>query len=453
MVFDKQAQWDWRSGGNNGKPGVGDDVFTVEYTPMGPTAPMVDGADEAPTEESPLPAGTGDMEVDDDVDDENLDPDHDDDALLHFHSMSDILTTPRFTPRALVAEELHVVSSNKPASFAEAEHSPSWRKSMMEEMDSIEENGTWGLTDLPPGRKPIGVKWVFKVKRDEHGAVSKHMARLMVKGYAQRHGIDYNKVFVPVARLDLVRLLIALTTHEGWEVHHMDVKSAFFNGDLQEEVYVEQTASFIVTGKEHKVLKLKKALYGLHQVPRAWNMKLDDTLLSLGFWRTPLKHTIYVRQNGNVQLVVGVYVNDLIITGSDRDNIRSFKEEMAAVFKMSDLGLLHYYLSIEMKQSVSGNSLSQGAYMMKILERSDMTGCNPCHIPMETRLKMRKQSTQPLVDATAYRSIVRSLRYLVNTRPDLAFAVGYVSHFLVEPREDHLAAVKKILRYVAGTYN
>jgi hypothetical protein len=154
-----------------------------------------------------------------------------------------------------------------------------------------------------------------------------------------------------------------------------------------------------------------------------------------------------------VQLVVGVYVNDIIITGSDRDNIRSFKEEMAAVFKMSDLGLLHYYLSIEMKQSVSGNSLSQGAYMMKILERSDMTGCNPCHIPMETRLKMRKQSTQPLVDATAYRSIVRSLRYLVNTRPDLAFAVGYVSHFLVEPREDHLAAVKKILRYVAGTYN
>jgi hypothetical protein len=129
----------------------------------------------------------------------------------------------------------------------------------------------------------------------------------------------------------------------------MDVKSAFLNGDLQEEVYVEQPSDFIVTSKEHKVLKLKKALYGLHQAPRAWNMKLYDTLLSLGFRRTPSKHVIYVWWNGNVQLVVGVYVDDLIITGSDHNNIRSFKEEMAAAFKMSDLSLLHYYLGIEVK--------------------------------------------------------------------------------------------------------
>jgi hypothetical protein len=151
-----------------------------------------------------------------------------------------------------------------------------------------------------------------------------------------------------------------------------------------------------------------------------------------------------------VQLVVGVYVDDLIITGSDRDNIRSFKE-MATAFKMSDLGLLHYYLGIEVKQSASGISLSQGSYAMKILEMSDMIGCNPCHIPMEVCLKMSKQSTQQLVDATTYRSIVGSLRYLVNTRPNLAFIVGYVSHFLEEPQEDHLAAVKKILHYVTGT--
>jgi hypothetical protein len=130
---------------------------------------------------------------------------------------------------------------------------------------------------------------------------------------------------------------------------------------------------FIVAGKEHKVLKLKKALYRLHQAPRAWNVKLDDTLLSLDFRRTPSEHAIYVRQNSNVQLVVGVYVNNLIITGSDRNNIRLFKEEMAAAFKMSDLGLLHYYLGIEVKESTGGISLSQGAYAMKILERSDMT--------------------------------------------------------------------------------
>jgi hypothetical protein len=157
----------------------------MEYTTTGPATPMADGADEAPTEESPLPAGVRDTEVDDDINDEKLDADHDDDALLHFRSMSDILTTPGFAPRALVAEELHVVSSDEPTSFAEAEHSPSWRKVMMEEMDSIEENGTCSFIDLSPGRKPIGVKWVLKVKRDEHGAVSKHKACLVVKGYAQ----------------------------------------------------------------------------------------------------------------------------------------------------------------------------------------------------------------------------------------------------------------------------
>jgi hypothetical protein len=206
---------------------------------MGQAAPMADGADEAPTEESPLPAGAGDTEVDDNVDDENLDADHDDDALLRFRSMSDILATPGFTPHALVAEELHVVSSDELTSFTEAKYNPSWRKAMMEEMDSIEENGTWSIIDLPPGPKPIGVKWVFKVKRDEHGAVSKHKARHVVMGYEQRHGTDYDEVLAPVAWLDSVLLLITLTAHEGWEVHHMDVKSVFLNGDLQEEVYIE----------------------------------------------------------------------------------------------------------------------------------------------------------------------------------------------------------------------
>jgi hypothetical protein len=173
----------------------------VEYTTTGPVAPTADGANEAPIEESPLPARAGDTEVDDD---ENLDADHDDDAPLHFHSMSDILTMPRFALRVLVAKKLHMMSSNELASFTEAERNPSWRKAMIEEMDSIEENGTRSLVDLPPGCKLIGAKWVFKVKWDEHGAVSKNKARLVVKGYAQWHGIDYDEVFTAVAKLDLV---------------------------------------------------------------------------------------------------------------------------------------------------------------------------------------------------------------------------------------------------------
>jgi hypothetical protein len=224
VVFDKQAQWEWGSGSEDGKSGSGNAFFTVEYTTMGLVAPTADGTDEAPTEESLLPTRAGDAEVDNDVNEENLDVDHDDDAPLYFHSMSDILASPVFTPRALVADELYVVSSDEPTSFVKAERSPSWRNAMMEEMDFIEENGIWSLIDLPSGRKPIRMKLVFKVKQDEHGAVSKHKTCLVVKGYTQRHGINYDEFFAPVARLDSVRLLIVLAAHEGWEVHHMDVK-------------------------------------------------------------------------------------------------------------------------------------------------------------------------------------------------------------------------------------
>jgi hypothetical protein len=220
------------------------------------------------------------------------------------------------------------------------------------------------------------------------------------------------------------KLLITLVVHEGWEV------------------YVEQSTGFIVAVKEHKVFKLRKALYMLHQALRAWNVKLDDMLLSLGFRRTPSEHAIYIRRNGNAQLVVRVYVNDLVITGSDCNDIKPFKEEMVVTFKMSNLSLLHYYLGIEVKQSVSGISLSQDAYAMKLLERCGLARCNPYQTPMEAHLKLSKQSPQSLVDATAYRSIVGSLRYLVNTCPDLAFAIRYVSHLLEESQEDHLTAVK-----------
>ena len=159
-------------------------------------------------------------------------------------------------------------------------------------------------------------------------------------------------------------------------------------------------------------------------------------LLSLRF-RSPSEHASYTRRNGEAQLVVGVYVDHLVIIGASCEDIKKFKNEMADVFRMSDLSLLRYYLGIEVKQSAGGITISQGAYAAKILERSGMARCNPCEVPMTKRRKLSKRSTEPLVDATSYISIVGSLRYLVNTRPDLAFVVGYVSCFLEEPRKDH----------------
>jgi hypothetical protein len=190
---------------------------------------------------------------------------------------------------------------------------------------------------------------VFKVKRDEHGNIAKHKAQLVVKRYAQRHRIDFDEVFAPVARLDSVRLLLALAAHTGWAMHYMDVKSAFLNGDLQEEVYVLQPPGFIKLGEEHKVLKLCKALYGLHQAPRAWNVKLDDTLLSFSFRRCLSEPAIYTKLVRRPQLVIVVYADDIMITGASNNDIKQFKQEMAKVFSMSDFGLLHYYLGVEVR--------------------------------------------------------------------------------------------------------
>ena len=203
---------------------------------------------------------------------------------------------------------------------------------MEEEMEAIEENSIWHLTTLPPGHRAIGLKWVYKVKKDTQGAVLKHKARLVAKGYVQQHGIDYDEVFAPVDRLESVRLLLALAASAGWDVHHMDVKSAFLNGELEEEVYVQQPPGFAATGKEHLVLRLVKALYGLKQAPRAWNTKLDACHVKLGFAQCESEHGMYVRGATTTRLIVGVYVDDLVITGSNSSDIDEFKLEMGSLF-------------------------------------------------------------------------------------------------------------------------
>lgn len=231
----------------------------------------------------------------------------------------------------------------------------------------------------------------------------------------------------------------------------MDVKSAFLSGEISEEVYVVQPPGFVADGDAHRVLKLRKALYGLHQAPRAWYAKLDDTLSKLGFERSPLEHAVYRRGDATTFLLIGVYVDDLIITGTNRSLITEFKAQMQDLVKMSDLGLLSYYLGIEVCQGEGEIMLHQGSYAAKILETANMSNCNSCSMPMECRLKLRKDDDGEPFDATLYRSIIGSLRYLVNTRPDIAHAVGIVSRFMEKPSSHHWTAVKQILRYLKGT--
>ncbi|WVZ50199.1 hypothetical protein U9M48_001476 [Paspalum notatum var. saurae] len=346
---------------------------------------------------------------------------------------------------------LCLLAAEEPHSVEQALSEKCWRQAMEIEMQAIQDNGTWTPVGLPAGHKAIGLKWVFKVKKDPAGNIIKHKARLVVKGYAQRQGVDFDEVFAPVARMETVRLLIALAAHGGWEIHHMDVKSAFLNGDLAEDVYVQQPPGFLVGDNENKVLKLRKALYGLHQAPRAWYARLDAELISLGFKRSKLEYAVYRRGESGTPLLVGVYVDDLIICGPSKESIAKFKQEMMQRFSMTDLGPLSYYLGIEVRQGDGEITLSQSAYAAKILENAGMTDCNACKTPFEERQKLSKKDCGDAVDATMFKSIIGSLRYIVNTRPDLAYSVGVASRYMEAPGTQHWAAVKQILRYLKGT--
>jgi hypothetical protein len=263
--------------------------------------------------------------------------------------------------------------------------------------------------------------------------------------------VDFKEVFAPVARMETVRILLALAARSGWEVYHMDVKSAFLNGVLSEEVYVSQPLGYIIAGKENLVLQVKKALYGLRQAPRAWYAKLDASLVSLGFIRSPLEHVVYMRGNSSRYLLVGVYVYDLIITGTNLHDIAGFKQQMQELFRMSDLGQLSYYPGVEVTQGEDEITLCQRRYAEKVMEVAGLKNCNSCRTHMDCCLKLKKEDDSGEVDKTLYRSVIGSLRYVVNTRPDIAMAVGVASRFIVNPTTAHWALVKQILRYVQGT--
>jgi hypothetical protein len=288
----------------------------------------------------------------------DLDMEHDD-APRRFRRLENILgpgSPPGLTNQE-VTEELLAAINEEPSSADEALKVKEWRLAMPEEMASIEENKTWTLVSLPHGNLAIGLKWVFKLKYNEVADIVKHKARLVAKGYVQQHGIDFDEVFAPVAQMGSIRLVLAVAAHHGWPVHQMNVKSTFLNGDFNEEVYVTQPPGFTAEGHEQKVLKLHKALYGLCQAPRAWNAKLNTSLMKLRFTRCRTEHGLYTRVRSHSRLVVGVYVDDLLIVGECVKEIDRFKDEMKQSFHMSDLGPLSYYLGIEVKQGRHGVEL------------------------------------------------------------------------------------------------
>ncbi|WVZ51069.1 LOW QUALITY PROTEIN: hypothetical protein U9M48_002253 [Paspalum notatum var. saurae] len=430
VVFDEAKGWPWEEA--DAHP----DSFTVKYTRCNTVAPAPEGSPQAGHGSTPPHI--------------NPEPEQEEDgASRRYRKLSDCIAEAE--PHTLDPNEWLMMATEEPSTYDEAATDPAWRAAMEEEMEAIEANGTWEVMELLAGHRPIGLKWVFKLKKEAQGIVVRHKARLVAKGYMQRADVEFEEVFTPAARLDSMHTLAAVAAHEGWRLHHLDVKSAFLNGDLKEEVYIARPPGFVIAGRERQVLRLHKVLYGVRQAPRAWNAKLDRTLVMLGFKRCEEEHGVYTRGEGHGRVLLGMYVDDLILTGAEDAAISAFKDEMKSSFKMSDLGCLSYYLGIEVKQERGRITLCQAAYAVKLLDKAGMADCNSVHIPMEGRPKISQSSSNPRVDSTLYRSIMGSLRYLVHTRSDISFAMGYVSRFMASPTTEHIVAVKHLLRYIAGT--
>ena len=278
------------------------------------------------------------------------------------------------------------VELETPTSFKDIDASPNkqkWLDATQEEYDALMNNGTWVLTDLPPGRKALGCKWIWRQKFDATGKLTKYKARLVLKGFQQRFGVDYLEIFAPVLRLNALRAILCLVACHGWKVRQLDVKTSFLNGvlDADTEIYMSQPPNFLVPGSEGKVSQLLKAIYGLKQAPRCWYLTLHQFLLEIGFTRCVKEVCLYIKRVGASVVLLSVYVDDIAITGNDNAEIENACDDLKNKFKMTDLGELKSILGIKVDIKNNIITMSQQAYIDFLLEKFKMADSNPVATP------------------------------------------------------------------------
>ncbi|KAM1225391.1 hypothetical protein ACFX2G_045116 [Malus domestica] len=339
----------------------------------------------------------------------------------------------------------------EPATYKSALKVPVWFNAMTEELDALYKQGTWSLVPLPPQKNLVGCKWVFKVKKHSDGSIARHKARLVAKGFSQEPGLDYGETFSPVVKPTIVRLVLALAAQFDWPLRQLDVKNVFLHGVLQEEVYMAQPPRFVDATHPEFVCKLHKSLYGLKQAPRAWNERFTAFLPFLGFQHTYSDSSLFVKHAGESVVILLLYVDDIIITGSSSAAITQVIHSLKTEFDIKDLGTLHFFLGIQITRHTNGLFLSHTKYIRDLLHKTEMIGSKSCDTPCLPYNRLLKDDGQPYNNPTMYKSIVGALQYLTFTRPDIAFSVHQVCQFMQAPMNSHFTAVKRILRYLKGT--
>ncbi|KAE8686001.1 hypothetical protein F3Y22_tig00111088pilonHSYRG00304 [Hibiscus syriacus] len=359
-----------------------------------------------------------------------------------------------------------LTEDGEPSTYQEAIHSSDvslWMIAMQEEIEALHKNNTWDLVPLPQGRKPIGNKWVFKIKRNGDNQVERYRARLVVKGYAQKEGIDFNEIFSPVVRLTTVRVVLVMCATLNLHLEQLDVKTAFLHGNLEEEIYMLQPEGFEEKEKKNLVCRLNKSLYGLKQAPRCWYKRFDSFIICLGYNRLNADPCAYFKRScDNDFVILLLYVDDMLVAGPNKDHIEELKAQLAREFEMKDLGSANKILGMQIHRDINNRNiwLSQKNYLKKILSRFSMQDCKPISTPLPINFKLSSsmspssEEERMEMSRVPYASAVESLMFaMIYTRPDIAQAVGVVSRYMANPGKEHWNTVKRILRYIKGTSN
>ncbi|CAL1379865.1 unnamed protein product [Linum trigynum] len=364
------------------------------------------------------------------------------------YPLSAYVTFTRLSPkhRVFVAAVDTLV---EPQFFHDAVRYACWREAMQREIDALEANGTWDLQELPPGKKAIASKWVYKIKFHPDGTVERYKARLVAKGFTQIEGVDYHDTFAPVAKLVTVRCVLAVAAHRGWHLHQMDVNNAFLHGDLHEEVYMKLPPGFSRPG-DNRVCRLRKSLYGLKQASRNWYMKFATSLQEFGFQQSKADHSLFTYRQHGVFTFALIYVDDLILGGDDLPTIQRVKGFLHDQFSIKDLGVLKYFLGIEVARSRTGMVLSQRKYTLDILKDAGALAVKPCSFPIEQNHHLTRIEGPAAKDPSGFRRLVGRLQYLTVTRPDIVYAVNILSQAVHSPRQEHEDAAQRVLRYLKG---
>uniref|UniRef100_A0AAV1VJI6 Integrase catalytic domain-containing protein n=1 Tax=Peronospora matthiolae TaxID=2874970 RepID=A0AAV1VJI6_9STRA len=346
------------------------------------------------------------------------------------------------------------VDFSEPSTFEEAVSGPDqvhWRKAIDAELDSMKLRGVFRAAKLPNGQSAIGTKWVFKIKRKADGSIEKYKARLVAKGFRQKYGIDYTETFSPVVKYVTLRMVIAITKHFGWPLDQLDVVTAFLYGVMKEKVFCAVPEGVKMEG-DFDCLELIKAIYGLKQASRVWNETFDEFIRSIGFQASGFDPCLYIMTSEGHCVFVLVYVDDVLVTGSSLEMIARTKNDLKTRFEMTDSGKCAFVLGIELLDGEDGSvTMCQRRYVDDVLKRFGMDECKAVASPVDVSSRLVPSNSASKVDVP-FREAVGALMHLTTaTRPDIAYAVSFVSRFMKKPQEEHWVAVKRIFRYLQGT--